>query len=265
MSDTRLQGKAAMVTGAADGVGHGVATRFTRAGAGVVVADVNVERGEQVVKELNAEGGKAVFQLCDVTQKAQVLAAIERAKSEFGSIDILVNNAYKGRGLSRVQKTTDEEAQESMNMTFFAAKWSMEAAFPTMKANKWGRVINIASLNSVNAHMGSVAMNASKEALRAYTRTAAREWAPHQICCNIICPAAVSAAFRYVRTIQPEMIAASEKANPMGRIGDCIEDIGGVAVFLASEDARYVTGNTLFVDGGSHINGAAWSPDLGED
>jgi len=266
MTDTRLKGKAALVTGAADGVGHGIATRFARAGANVVIADVNVERGEQVVKELNAEGGgKTVFQLCDVTQKAQVLAAVERAKTEFGSIDIVVNNAYKGRGLSRVQKTTDDEAQESMNMTFFAAKWSMEAAFPTMMKNKWGRFINIASLNSVNAHMGSVAMNASKEALRAYTRTAAREWAPHQITANIICPAAVSAAFRYVRTIQPEMIAASEKANPMGRIGDCIDDIGGVAVFLASEDARYVTGNTLFVDGGSHINGAAWSPDLGEE
>lgn len=264
MADERCKGRVALVTGAADGVGHGIATRLARAGASVVIADVNAERGEQVVKELNAEGCKTVFQPCDVTQKAQVLAAVERAKKEFGSIDIVVNNAYRGKGLSRVEKTSDEEAEESMTMSYFAAKWSMEAAFPTMKAQKWGRVINICSLNGVNAHMGSVAMNASKEALRAYTRTAAREWAPHQICCNIICPAAVSAAFRYVRTIQPEMIEASEKANPMGRIGDCIDDIGGVAVFLASDDARYLTGNTLFVDGGSHINGASWSPDLGD-
>jgi NAD(P)-dependent dehydrogenase (short-subunit alcohol dehydrogenase family) len=125
-------------------------------------------------------------------------------------------------------------------------------------------VINIASLNGVNAHMGTAEYNVTKEALRAYTRTAAREWAPHGICCNIICPAAKSAAFRRMEELQPEMIAIADAANPMGRIGDAEEDIAPVAAFLASEDARYLTGNTLFVDGGGHINGVAWTPDLGD-
>jgi len=122
----------------------------------------------------------------------------------------------------------------------------------------------MASLNGVNAHMGTAEYNASKEALRAYTRTAAREWAGYGICCNIICPAAKSASSRRMEERQPEMMAMIEAANPMGRLGDPLNDVAPVALFLASDDCRYMTGNTLFVDGGGHINGVAWAPDLGE-
>ncbi len=112
--------------------------------------------------------------------------------------------------------------------------------------------------------MGTVEYNSAKEALRSATRTAAREWAPLGITANIICPAAKSASFFRVMDEFPELIAAADAANPMGRMGDCEEDIGPVAVFLASEGSSYVTGNTLFVDGGSHINGSSWAPDLGD-
>jgi NAD(P)-dependent dehydrogenase (short-subunit alcohol dehydrogenase family) len=138
----------------------------------------------------------------------------------------------------------------------------MQAAFPHMKAKGWGRVVNICSLNGVNAHMGTLEYNSAKEALRAATRTAAREWAPTGVVCNIICPAAKSSAFRRVMAEHPELVAAADAANPMGRMGDCYDDIAPVAVFLASEDCRYVTGNTIHVDGGSHINGSSWAPDL---
>jgi len=141
----------------------------------------------------------------------------------------------------------------------------MEAALPHMRARRWGRIVNIASLNGVNAHMGTAEYNAVKEALRAYTRTAAREWAGYGICANIICPAAASASYRRFKEMAPEVAAATAAANPMGRMGDPAADIGGVALFLASEDARYLTGNTLFVDGGAHINGVPWVPDLGPD
>ena len=112
--------------------------------------------------------------------------------------------------------------------------------------------------------MGSADYNVAKEALRALTRTAAREWARHGICCNIICPAAMAASTRRIMAQQPGMIETIEAANPMGRLGDPEADIAGVATFLASEDARYLTGNTLFVDGGAHINGVSWAPDLGD-
>jgi NAD(P)-dependent dehydrogenase (short-subunit alcohol dehydrogenase family) len=117
----------------------------------------------------------------------------------------------------------------------------------------------------VNAHMGTAEYNVGKEALRTYTRTAAREWAGYGICANIICPAAASASFRKFQAMAPDVAATSAANNPMGRMGDPELDIGGVALFLASDDARYVTGNTLFADGGAHINGVVWIPDFAED
>ncbi len=110
--------------------------------------------------------------------------------------------------------------------------------------------------------MGTADYNVGKEALRTLTRTVAREWAGFGICANIICPGAASASFNNFKALQPELAADAERANPMGRMGDPEKDIGGAALFLASEDARYVTGNTLFVDGGGHINGVNWVPDL---
>jgi NAD(P)-dependent dehydrogenase (short-subunit alcohol dehydrogenase family) len=143
-----------------------------------------------------------------------------------------------------------------------ASFWSMQAAFPHMRERRFGRIVNLCSLNGVNAHMGTAEYNSAKEALRALTRTAAREWAPYGIVANAICPGAKTAASRAVFAQHPELEAAADAANPMGRLGDPETDIAPVALFLASEDARYLTGNTLFVDGGSHINGAAWAPDL---
>ena len=112
--------------------------------------------------------------------------------------------------------------------------------------------------------MGTAEYNTSKEALRAATRTAAREWAPLGITANVICPAAKSASFAATMGAHPELVAAADGSNPMGRIGDCYDDISPVALFLASEGSRYLTGNTLFVDGGSHINGSAWAPEMPE-
>jgi len=151
-----------------------------------------------------------------------------------------------------------------MAICLFAAKWSMVAAMPHMKARHWRRIINLCSLNGVNAHMGTADYNVGKEALRAYTRSAARERAPLGISANVICPGAATAGFLTFKAMQPEVAAASESANPMKRLGDPESDIGGVALFLASEDARYLTGNTLHVDGGSHRNGVAWTPGLAD-
>ena len=265
MSEGRLAGRAALVTGAADGVGRGIAIRFVQEGAAVVVADFDEERGRQVTDELRAMGGRAEFYACDVTIKERVVGAVQACVDHFGSIDILVNNAYRGSSMIRIEQKDDETFDSAMKMNLYAAKWTMEAALPHMRGQHWGRVINMGSLNGVNAHMGSADYNASKEALRAYTRSAAREWAGYGICANIICPAAISAAYRRFAESAPDVAAATNAANPMGRMGDPETDIGGVAVFLASEDARYLTGNTLFVDGGAHINGAGWAPDLGPD
>lgn len=264
-SEGRLAGRAALVTGAADGIGRGIARRFAAEGAKVLVADFDRDRGAAVAQELRSMGAQADFRFCDVTDRSLVRAAVDACIESFGSIDVLVNNAYAGQGPQRIETKTDELFERGMAMNLYAAKWSMEAAFPAMRERRWGRIINIASLNGINAHIGTADYNASKEALRAYTRTAAREWAGYGICANLICPAAASSSFRRFEEMQPELAAATAAANPMGRMGDPEADIGGVALFLASEDARYLTGNTLFVDGGAHINGVAWVPDLGPE
>lgn len=260
---TKLAGRVAIITGAGDGIGRGIARCLAAAGATVLVADIDAAAGQQAADDLNAEFGViASFVRTDVTDKTQVLAMVGAAHEKWGRVDILVNNAWGGGNVGRVEKKTDAHVDHGLAMGFYGPLWAMQAVLPLMKANGWGRVINLCSLNGVNAHMGTLEYNAAKEALRTLTRTAAREWASTGVVVNAICPGAKSAAFRRMMAEHPELERTADAANPMGRLGDPEADIGPVAVFLASDDCRYVTGNTLFVDGGAHINGVAWAPEL---
>lgn len=222
-----------------------------------------------VIAERDRISGTAVaddvgglFVPVDVAAREQVEHAIATAVAEFGRLDVLVNNAWSAGTIGRVEHKTDEELDAGLRTGLHGPFWAMRAAFPHMQSRGWGRVINMCSLNGVNAHVGTLEYNAAKEALRTLTRTAAGEWAPSGVVVNAICPGAKSDAFRRVTGQHPELGQAADQANPMGRIGDPYEDIAPVAVFLASEECRYLTGNTLFVDGGAHISGVAWSPDL---
>lgn len=261
-----LEGRSAIVTGGGDGIGKAMASRFASQGAAVLIAEYNEETGRAVADGLRASGLKAEFFRCDVTIRDDVENMIATCADHFGSVDILVNNAFGGsRPYQRIEKMDDSRFEHHLRISFWAGKWSMTAAFPHMRAKGWGRIINICSMNGVNAHIGSADYNVGKEALRAYTRTAAREWAGYGICANIICPAAASASYKSFSAMQPELAASTAAANPMGRVGDPDADIAGVALFLASEDARYMTGSTLFADGGSHINGITWAPELPDE
>ena len=259
----RLEERVAIVTGAGDGIGKAVARRFVAEGARVLVAELDERSGADVAAALVAEfGGDVRFRRTDVGVKADNLAMVEAAADRWGRLDILVNNAYGGGRLGRVEHKTDELMDHGLRVGFLGPFWAMQAAFPIMKAQGYGRIINVCSLNGVNAHMGTTEYNTAKEALRTLTRTAAREWAPTGVVANVICPGALTAAARAVFRKNPELQVSAEAAHPMGRLGDPERDIAPVAVFLASEECRYMTGNTLFVDGGSHINGAPWAPDL---
>ena len=257
----QLEDRVAVITGAGEGIGRGIASAFVKEGARVVIAEINAELGNAAVSEL---GRNAIFVETDVSVKADNERMIAAAVDQWGTVDILVNNAWGGGVISRVESKSPELMEHGLNVGFLGPLWAMVAAHPIMKEQSYGRIVNLCSLNGVNAHMGTVEYNSAKEALRSATRTAAREWAPLGITANIICPAAKSASFFRVMSQFPELIAAADAANPMGRMGDCEEDIGPVAVFLASEGSSYVTGNTIFADGGSHINGSSWAPDLDE-
>ena len=258
----RLSGRSAIVTGAGLGIGRGIARAFAREGAAVLVSDIDEPAGRATAQQLRAEfGARAEFTRTDVGVKAEVIAMVATARAMFGTVDVLVNNAWGGSAVKRIEHKCDEDFERSLRIGLMAALWSMQEVLPMMRERRYGRIINLASLNGVNAHMGTADYNVAKEALRTLTRSAAREWAAHQICCNIICPAARTEAFDRFAAHSPENARAITAANPMGRI-DPETDIGPVAVFLASDDCRYLTGNTLFVDGGGHINGVAWAPQL---
>jgi NAD(P)-dependent dehydrogenase (short-subunit alcohol dehydrogenase family) len=261
----RLQDRVAVVTGAGDGIGRAVARRFAAEGAKVLIAERDADTGEAAAAELAATGGDAVFLRTDVGEPADNAAMVAAAVDRWGTLDILVNNAYGGGRLGRVEHKPDALIDHGLRIGFRGPLWAMQAAFPIMAAKGYGRVVNVCSLNGVNAHMGTLEYNAAKEALRALTRTAAREWAPTGVVVNAICPGALTGAARAVFERNPELRVSAEGAHPMGRLGDPDADIAPVVVFLAGEDCRYLTGNTLFVDGGTHINGAAWAPDLPDD
>jgi NAD(P)-dependent dehydrogenase (short-subunit alcohol dehydrogenase family) len=258
VSDALLE-RTAIVTGAGDGIGRAIAEAFVAEGARVMIAELDEASGQKAADDL---GDAAVFRPTDVGDRDDVQAMVHAATDRWGRLDVVVNNAWGGGEISRVEHKTPELMAHGMDVGFYGPLWAMTSALPTMKEQGHGRIINLCSLNGVNAHMGTREYNSAKEALRAATRTAAREWAPWWITANVICPAAKSAAFRAVMASNPELEAAADSTNPMGRIGDPLDDIAPVAVFLASDGSRYLTGNTLFVDGGSHINGAIWLPDL---
>lgn len=260
----KLSGRTAIITGAGDGIGRSIARRFASEGANVLVAELNTDSGTAVAQQLRDEFATgAHFVATDVRDKEQVIAMVEAAVEHFGAVDILVNNAWGGGTFRRAENKSDAEMQHGIDMNLWAGFWAMQAVFPYMKANNWGRIINLCSINGVRAYTGTLEYNVSKEALRAMTRSVAREWAPYQICANVICPAAMTTALVKLLEQSPEL-ASGAQLPPMGRIGDADKDIAGVALFLAGDDARFVTGNTLFVDGGTHINGGGWSVELPE-
>jgi NAD(P)-dependent dehydrogenase (short-subunit alcohol dehydrogenase family) len=261
----RLEGRVAIITGAGFGIGRGIARRFAREGAAVTVAEINVRAGERTAAELGELGGQGLFVRTDVIDKAQVDAAVAATIATFGRLDVVVNNAWGGGTIKRLEHKTEEDMLHGVRLGYLATFAMMQATFPHLKRQGGGSIITLCSLNGVNAHMYSAEYNGAKEAARALTRTAAREWARHGIRANVICPAAATEAYEAFKAMAPANAADLLKQNPMGRMGDPENDIGGVALFLASDDARYLTGNTLFVDGGSHINGVQWDPGLPEE
>ena len=262
----RLRGKVAIVTGAGQGVGLGVARSLAREGAKVVCANRSTDKGEAAAAGITNDfpGAEAVYIQTDVARRESVDALVEGTLSAFGSVDILVNNATATGGTARFESMTDAAMNDYMDVNYYASFWAMQAVFPHMKAVGWGRIITMGSLNGVNAHRYTGMYNGSKEAARSLTRTAAVEWGRYGITCNVLCPFAATPSWQGFEKFDPEGARAIVEGNPIRYAGDPEKDIGPVVVFLASEESRFVTGNTIHADGGGHINGVGWRMELPE-
>jgi NAD(P)-dependent dehydrogenase (short-subunit alcohol dehydrogenase family) len=256
----KLDGKTAIVTGAGQGIGRGIALAFAKEGAGVVIAEIVQNKAQAVAKEIQDLGKKALAVVCDVSSEEQIKTMVDQTVKAFGSVDILVNTAQGwgpgGPERSPTLRTVPlEDFPEDLWDHFFitgvkATFLCCKAVFPYMK-NRGGKIINFGSSSGILGQAGQAAYAATKEAIRALSRTAAREWGKYKINVNVICPGAAGPAYYEFKKKYPELIAESLKSKALGRIGDPEKDIGRVAVFLASEDSDYITGGTIMVDGGS--------------
>lgn len=243
----RLENKTAIVTGAANGIGRAISELFAEEGAFVVVTDVEIERGESVVASIRASGGQAQFKKADVTQGADVQAAVDAAASHTGRIDILCNNAaYLGQ-FHAVLESTASEWERCIQTSLMGTHFFTREVLPYMIKQKSGSIVNVVSIQAMVGCMTSVAYTATKAALLGYTLSAAYDYGPHNVRVNSLCPG----------PIQTRISPAEGDAHyrwqceqtMLGRVG-YPKEVAYAAAFLASDEASYVTGVTLPVDGG---------------
>lgn len=242
-----LSGKGAIVTGGARGVGRGIVTAFLKAGAGVLIVDREAQLGEASAADLSSLGD-VHFHLADLSDRAALPAIIDAAVGRFGKLDILVNAAQ-----ASVQKPFMDQTPEDMAIAFDTGFWPtallMQAAFPHLKQSR-GCVINFGSGAAVTAMPTQASYAAAKEAIRSVSKIAAVEWGGQGVRVNVVCPLALSEGVIAWREAFPEQYAGLVSAVPLGRLGDPEADIGAACVFLASDAASFITGQTLMVDGG---------------
>jgi NAD(P)-dependent dehydrogenase (short-subunit alcohol dehydrogenase family) len=246
-----LTGKVAIVTGAGSGLGAEFAGALAEAGAAVVAADLNLTGAEETAARLRASGARTLAMAANMTSEAEVIALVERTVAEFGQVDILVNNAGIGTvGPPETLSLPEWQRVVDVNLTgvFLGAR---EAAKAMIAAGNGGRIINIASIlgAGASAPLPTAAYAATKGAVINLTRDLAVHWAKYGILVNAIGPAYFGTAMTKDLLAVPEMRTAIEGRTPLGRVGR-LEELRGPIVFLASEASSYVTGHTLFVDGG---------------
>jgi NAD(P)-dependent dehydrogenase (short-subunit alcohol dehydrogenase family) len=242
----RLKGKVAIVSGGASGMGRSEATIFAREGARVVVADLLEREGEEVAKGI---GDAARFMKLDVTSEASWQAVVAAAEREFGRLDILVNNAGIS-GTYQPDLTSTEAWDKVMDINAKGVFFGMKHAVPALKRAGGGAIVNISSISGFAGQHGvHMAYNASKGAVRIMTKTAAVQWAADNIRVNSVHPGFLPAMRTSVGSANPEWRAKVLKAVPMKREGR-VEEVAHAVLFLASDEASYITGTELVVDGG---------------
>jgi NAD(P)-dependent dehydrogenase (short-subunit alcohol dehydrogenase family) len=249
-ANRRLEGHVAIVTGAGQGIGEAIARAYAREGAKVVITGRTLSKLEDVVGKINAEGGEAVALEALAGNRQHAEQTVNLATSRWGRVDVLVNNAHTFTNFLALEDPAMEaHVRIDMDSAFIGSLQLMQLVFPHLCAAGGGSIINMGSSYGIRCEPGFLAYAASKEAIRALTRTAAREWGKHKIRVNTILPSALSPKARsYLQESGTFDLELSKVA--LGQFGSP-DDIAPLAVFLASDEGNYISGQTIGADGGS--------------
>jgi len=249
-----LKDKVAVITGAASGIGEAAAELFAREGAKVVVVDWK-EEGEEVARGIKDVGGEALFVRADVSDPSQVREMVRRAVEAFGRIDILYNNAAVGYStpivVGSVEELPEEHWDRVVRINLYSVYLCCKYALPELRKTG-GVILNTSSIMATGAVPGADAYTASKGGIISLSRSLAKKLGPEGVRVNVLCPGTIATPMIAPILEDPEAVRRSEAKIPLGRLGTP-EEVARAALFLVSDDASYITGAVLFVDGGQSV------------
>lgn len=249
----RLNGNVTLITGGGKGIGYGLAEAFAEQGSNLVITGRTESRLLAAKEKLEQKYGVEVLPIvADGANEEAIKVVVAKTIEKFGKLNTLVNNAQVSKSGTPLVEHTKEDFDLAIYSGLYAAFFYMRECFPYLKQSK-GSVINFASGAGLFGKLGQSSYAAAKEGIRGMSRVAAAEWGPDGVRVNVICPLAMTESLEQWKENYPELFQKTIQGIPLGRFADPKQDIGRVAVFLASEDASYVTGETITLQGGSGL------------